>query len=138
MTCIYGYRLASAGLFVGYESMKKWILITGCNCWLLWMLLLNPELGIKVAVWIGKTVPVVLLCAALMDIGEAIDRRKIEAERLSFLDWAYATTTAILCVIGLLQGFPWLELWVFNIGMLSYITAYVVVYKWNLIKANSA
>lgn len=108
--------------------MKKWILITGCNCWLLWTLLLNPELGIKVAVWIGKTVPVVLLCVALMDIGEAIDRRKIEAERLSFLDWAYVVSTVVSCVVVALQGFPWLELWVFELGMLFYIIIYTLVY----------
>ena len=90
------------------------------------------------AVWIGKTVPPVLLCVALMDIGEAFDRHKFEVERLSFLEWGFVVLTAVSCVIGALQGFPWLELWVFEIGMFSYITAYVVAYKWNLIKANSA
>ena len=108
--------------------MNRWVLIAGCNCCLLWTLLLDPVLGVKVAVWIGKTVPPVLLCVALMDIGEAFDRHKFEVERLSFLDWAYATTTAVLCVIGLLQGFPWLELWIFKMGMLLYIIIYALVY----------
>lgn len=97
------------------------------------MLLLDPVLGLKVAVWLAKTVPVVLLCAAVIEIEEAFNRGKFEAERLSFLDWAYATTTAVSCVIGLLQGFPWLELWIFKMGMLLYIIVYTLVYIRNYV-----
>lgn len=85
------------------------------------------------AVWIGKTVPPVLLCVALMDIGEAFDRHKFEVERLSFLEWGFVVLTAVSCVIGALQDFPWLELWIFKMGMLFYILVYALVYIRNYV-----